>query len=297
MIRLAQSTFITTTNQAGRFYLTVPSSVANSGNVLVECRGYYPHIIKLHSAGTSASLFHDWINDVSCYLTPIAPFTFTNPPSWCAHIWSFYYANWYRHRLLGRSSLVGATCAIMAFLLGFYIDRGYPLPTEYGEYYREVVQASGWIPTSHTPIQFANIHKHYLSGAVYQLPTGTLVAPKNGVVIDAGATLKIRAGTDLRFPASAGFIVRGTLIVEGEKWSPVRFGPEAPGIRWKNIAFWGEEASHSVMKYCVLTGGGGRRCKKNDKTDRYLPDEDGTIVTGGESGYRQRIGDGRLRDQ
>ena len=76
------------------------------------------------------------------------------------------------------------------------------------------------------------------------------------LIVPVGVTLTIDKGTTVRFEKSAAgdnrIVVKGGLIVVGDKAAPVRFIPKEPGGKWQGIIF--EAGSRGLMQNALIEG-------------------------------------------
>lgn len=81
-----------------------------------------------------------------------------------------------------------------------------------------------------------------------------VVAAEGPVTVGPAATLTIRPGTEIRFPAGSGLTVNGVLLAEGNAERPIRFLPAAEGQpRWSGIVVFAGR-SPSLLRSCVVVG-------------------------------------------
>ena len=81
-----------------------------------------------------------------------------------------------------------------------------------------------------------------------------VVAAEGSVTVGPAATLTIRPGTEIRFPAGSGLTVNGVLLAEGTAERPIRFLPAAEGqARWSGIVVFAGK-SPSLLRSCVVVG-------------------------------------------
>jgi hypothetical protein len=83
--------------------------------------------------------------------------------------------------------------------------------------------------------------------------TGTMSVAKE-TVVDAGATLTIAAGTVVKFAPGTSIDVKGTVLVQGTKASPVQLSPAATGGHHYGFAI--STGGELTMAYGVQVGGG-----------------------------------------
>ena len=78
------------------------------------------------------------------------------------------------------------------------------------------------------------------------------------LLVNAGDTLVIEAGTDLLFANGSRFIVSGLLLVEGEETNKVTFDWDAEGNHWQGIRLQGSglnhKISHAIVRHSNLHG-------------------------------------------
>jgi hypothetical protein len=73
-------------------------------------------------------------------------------------------------------------------------------------------------------------------------------------IIDAGAKVTIPAGATVKFAPGASIEVRGTLLVQGIKASPVHLSPSAAGAHYGSFSV--PAGGVMTMSYGIQTGGG-----------------------------------------
>src|SRR5512139_3992791 len=72
------------------------------------------------------------------------------------------------------------------------------------------------------------------------------------VTVEAGATLVIKAGTEVRFAAAGGITVNGALRAEGAADKPILFLPAADGQEtWAGVAL-NNASSPSLLRSCRI---------------------------------------------
>lgn len=120
------------------------------------------------------------------------------------------------------------------------------------------------------PVSAQNISGQ-LSGT---LGPGTYIVVGN-CYVNAGDTLNIRPGTELRHTGFFVWTINGILQASGTEASPIRFIPDQPiqSHRWRGIRFPSASSSGSVLDHCVIADcdssdrpGGGVFCDHADIT-------------------------------
>jgi hypothetical protein len=77
------------------------------------------------------------------------------------------------------------------------------------------------------------------------------------VTVQAGVTLQIEPGVDVRFRANTGIQVRGQLEADGTADARIRFARVAGGGRWDGLSFVNTLAENRIS-YADMTGGDGQ---------------------------------------
>ncbi|MCK6478670.1 MAG: N-acetylmuramoyl-L-alanine amidase [Planctomycetes bacterium] len=177
----------------------------------------------------------------------------------------------------------GFLCTLL-IALPFAIDRGLSIPfTDFDEYIRESFQRVSWIPSAHTPVQYAGIRDYYYTNVSYVIPSGEYrVARKGkegGPVIQKYATVRIEPGSTFLMEPGANLLVFGTLEARGTPDQRISFRAAVPGQRWGNITLWERESGRSRLAYCSISGGSGRKCKGSEGA--FVREEGGYAVGGG----------------
>jgi hypothetical protein len=95
-----------------------------------------------------------------------------------------------------------------------------------------------------------------LPKAVYMIDFDIEVKPK--------ATLEIKPGAELRFGPKVGLACYGVLKAQGTEKDRIIFGGYGQE-RWSNIMLIGQDSNNSLLEYCTIRGGGGRKIPREYK--------------------------------
>jgi len=99
------------------------------------------------------------------------------------------------------------------------------------------------------------------------------------IIIHPSGVLEIQPGTRFNFGSNGGIIAYGTLRAIGTKKDKIYF--TASDSRFRNICFVGNSSNNSILKYCSITRGSGRKeipSSSNFKGIKFLSELGGGMM-------------------